>query len=149
MMEGDIQNISSVSSIIISVISGMVVVLCVYFFSLIKSKIIQNKQINSLKNYLKCQQKSIENVKLGDENMEITIELARFAFYKDTVHDISNLVMFRYKELSDKQIYDILFISNQEQRFIDEILHNRIPNNLITYNQFFDRFKKLSWLKFS
>ncbi len=148
MMEGDIQNISSISSIIISVISGMVVVLCVYFFSLVKSKIIQNKQINSLRNYLKSHQKSIENVKLGGENMKITIEQARFAFYKAIVSD-ARLVVFRYKELSDKQIYDILIILNQEQRFIDEILHNRMPNDLITYNQFFDKFKKLSWLKFN
>ena len=140
--------ISFLYSNLSSIISGALIALFVHLIIMMKNLITRKIQIKAIRNFFKDKENKLKNTK-GIIDHKFPVNIIRFNFYKAFIHDAKDIIIYRYSTLSNEQTYELIFLLNQENRFIQDVLKNEIAADETPYDQFFAKLGKIKWLKYN
>ena len=133
----------------ISIATGIVVVLLVEIVLLIRHLIRRRNEINYIRDYFRNWESEIENVPDAEDGT-FTREQARFALHKDRLQVAQLLISTRSPHLSASQSFEIIKAISDQSHLVDFIASAaNVPapsSNL--YDRFFDVVRGIKWLKF-
>ena len=134
-------------SAVISVATGIIVVLLVQGVTFIDHRIKRNNEIDYIRTFFKDHESEIKNIQ-GAQDGRYTRESAQFAYHKAQMRVASIIVSARSSHLNDEQSFEIIKIIVTEIDFIEFLSsENGVPEDKF-YDQFFDKLRELEWLKF-
>ena len=150
--------INQYESMIISVITGIIVVVLVEFSGYIKRLVNRRCEIGYIRNFFRAFEKEIKDTNAITSTINETSQTPpkivknqiQLAIYQEKLRAATLIMTTKSSHLTAEQIFEILKIIT-DHAALDKLLTKEgrsiIPNENF-YNQFFDKVRKLKWLKF-